>query len=64
MVSFFDLNAKCCTAAYNPILTPDVEYVNHEDYSRNLAESERRFGAEHVCRNDLAQLRWPDGFRY
>ena len=34
-----------------------------EDYPRNLAEFERRFGTEEVCRDYLVQLRWPDGFR-
>ena len=34
-----------------------------EDYHRNLAEFERRFATEKVCRDYLAQLRWPDGFR-
>src|SRR5450755_3414206 len=33
-----------------------------EDYPRNLAEFERRFGTEEVCRDYLVQLRWPDGF--
>ena len=34
-----------------------------EDYPRNLAEFERRFRTEEVCRDYLVQLRWPDGFR-
>ena len=34
-----------------------------EDYPRNLAEFERRFATEEVCRDYLVQLRWPDGFR-
>jgi transposase-like protein len=34
-----------------------------EDYPSNLAEFERRFATEEVCRDYLVQLRWPDGFR-
>ena len=34
-----------------------------EDYPRDLAEFERRFGTEEACRLYLAQLRWPEGFR-
>ena len=34
-----------------------------DDYPRDLAEFERRFATEEVCRDYLAQLRWPDGFR-
>ena len=34
-----------------------------EDYPRDLAEFERRFATEEACRQYLAQLRWPEGFR-
>jgi len=33
-----------------------------EDYPRNLAEFEARFGDERCCRAYLFQLRWPEGF--
>src|SRR5215471_1604456 len=34
-----------------------------EDYPRNINELESRFGTEEACREYLARLRWPDGFR-
>lgn len=34
-----------------------------DKYPRNLAELEERFGSEEACREYLAALRWPDGFR-
>jgi len=34
-----------------------------EDYPRTLSEFEDRFSAEQACRDYLAQLRWPEGFR-
>lgn len=34
-----------------------------DDYPRNLGEFERRFDTEEACREYLAVLRWPDGFR-
>ena len=34
-----------------------------EDYPGTLLELERRFSTEEACREYLAQLRWPDGFR-
>lgn len=34
-----------------------------EDYPRTLDEFEKRFAAEEACRDYLAQLRWPEGFR-
>ena len=34
-----------------------------DEYPRNLAELEQRFGREAACREYLAALRWPDGFR-
>lgn len=34
-----------------------------EDFPRDLAEFERRFAREDSCRQYLADLRWPDGFR-
>jgi transposase-like protein len=34
-----------------------------EDYPRNLTELEQRFSSEEACRNYLAALRWPCGFR-
>jgi transposase-like protein len=34
-----------------------------EDYPRDLLELEARFSNEAACREYLAQLRWPDGFR-
>jgi transposase-like protein/ribosomal protein L37AE/L43A len=34
-----------------------------EDYPRTLAELEERFHTEEACREYLAQLRWPEGFR-
>lgn len=34
-----------------------------EEYPRNLAELEERFGTEDACRQYLAALRWPEGFR-
>ena len=34
-----------------------------EDYPRNLAEFERFFATDEVCRDYLMQLRWPAGFR-
>lgn len=34
-----------------------------EDYPRTQAEFERRFATEAACRQYLAALRWPEGFR-
>jgi len=34
-----------------------------EDYPATLLEFEQRFATEQACRDYLAQLRWPDGFR-
>ncbi len=34
-----------------------------EDYPRNQAEFDARFGTEAACRAYLVQLRWPHGFR-
>ncbi|MCY4535761.1 MAG: IS1595 family transposase [Bryobacterales bacterium] len=34
-----------------------------EDYPRNQLEFETRFASEEACREYLAQLRWPEGFR-
>jgi transposase-like protein len=34
-----------------------------EDYPRTLGEFEQRFVTDDACRDYLAQLRWPDGFR-
>ena len=34
-----------------------------EDYPRDLLELEARFSSEAACREYLAQLRWPEGFR-
>jgi transposase-like protein len=34
-----------------------------EEFPRDLAEFERRFATEDACREYLAQLRWPQGFR-
>ena len=34
-----------------------------EDYPRNQAEFDARFGREDACRAYLIQLRWPEGFR-
>jgi transposase-like protein/predicted RNA-binding Zn-ribbon protein involved in translation (DUF1610 family) len=34
-----------------------------EDYPRNLAEFEKRFATDTACRDYLASLRWPTGFR-
>lgn len=34
-----------------------------EDYPRTWSELEHRFRSERACREYLAQLRWPDGFR-
>ena len=34
-----------------------------EDYPRNQLEFETRFATEEACRDYLAWLRWPDGFR-
>ena len=34
-----------------------------EDYPRTLLEFEERFATERACRDYLAQLRWPGGFR-
>jgi transposase-like protein len=34
-----------------------------EDYPRNQAEFDARFGSEEACRAYLLALRWPDGFR-
>ena len=34
-----------------------------DDYPKTLAEFENRFSAEAACREYLARLRWPDGFR-
>lgn len=34
-----------------------------EDCPRDLAEFEGRFASDDACRQYLAQLRWPDGFR-
>ena len=34
-----------------------------EDYPKDLSAFEARFGSEEACREYLARLRWPDGFR-
>ena len=34
-----------------------------EDYPRNQLEFDTRFASEQACREYLAQLRWPEGFR-
>ena len=34
-----------------------------EDYPRTLAEFEKRYSTEEHCRDYLARLRWPKGFR-
>lgn len=34
-----------------------------EDYPANLMEFEARFASEEACREYLARMRWPDGFR-
>ena len=34
-----------------------------EDYPRTLLDFERRFATDEACREYLAQVRWPDGFR-
>lgn len=34
-----------------------------EDYPANQLEFEKRFGEEEACREYLAMVRWPDGFR-
>lgn len=34
-----------------------------EDYPRNQLEFETRFASEEACREYVAQLRWPEGFR-
>jgi transposase-like protein len=34
-----------------------------EDYPKTLMEFETRFASEEACREYLAQLRWPEGFR-
>jgi len=34
-----------------------------EEYPRDLAEFERMFRSDEACRQYLAQLRWPEGFR-
>jgi len=34
-----------------------------EDYPRTLLEFEERLGTEQACRDYLARMRWPDGFR-
>ena len=34
-----------------------------EDYPANLMEFEARFASEQACRDYLAAIRWPDGFR-
>lgn len=34
-----------------------------EDYPQDLLDFERRFSTDAACREYLAQLRWPDGFR-
>ncbi|MGA3242607.1 MAG: transposase, partial [Bryobacteraceae bacterium] len=34
-----------------------------EDYPRSLSELEARFSSEGACRENLFQLRWPDGYR-
>ena len=34
-----------------------------EDYPVNLMEFEQRFHSEQACREYLAQIRWPEGFR-
>ena len=34
-----------------------------EDYPRDRLELEARFSTEAACREYLAQLRWPEGFR-
>ena len=37
--------------------------MEEDAYPHNLADLERRFGTEEACREYLAALRWPDGFR-
>ena len=34
-----------------------------EDYPRTLLDFEKRFASEKACREYLARVRWPDGFR-
>ena len=34
-----------------------------EDYPRILLDFERRFSTEEACKDYLATLRWPEGFR-
>src|SRR5215472_1598885 len=34
-----------------------------EQYPRDLLQFERQFGTEEACRDYLATLRWPEGFR-
>ena len=34
-----------------------------EDYARDRTEFEARFATEEACRDDLFQMRWPEGFR-
>src|SRR5215472_899941 len=34
-----------------------------EEYPRDLLQFERQFGTEEACRDYLATLRWPEGFR-
>src|SRR5258708_26835047 len=34
-----------------------------EEYLRNLTELEAEFSTDEDCREYLARLRWPDGFR-
>lgn len=34
-----------------------------EDYPRSMEEFERRFSTEQACREYLAKIRWPEGFR-
>ena len=34
-----------------------------EDYPRTILEFEERFNTDEACRQYLAQLRWPEGFR-
>lgn len=40
-----------------------TEFIIAEDFPRNQVEFEKRFCSEQACRDYLAKIRWPDGFR-
>jgi transposase-like protein len=40
-----------------------TEFIISEDFPRNQVEFEKRFNDEQACRDYMAKIKWPDGFR-